>query len=116
MTILFSVRHVVNSNRIIIDSEEKIDPTSIYWTLEENDSLLRISDPLYLNKTFYLTKNHQEKFKNDTAIQKELYAENIPNKGSLINLSPPFVVWKKGKNDTIMVVKDNKNLSFVKRH
>lgn len=112
--ILFSVRHVVNSNRIIVSSEESINPTSIYWDVDEEDSLLRVKDPLYVDKEFILTELQFEKYKNDSMIFTELYSEAIPNKGALINLQPPFVLWKAGMNDTIKVFKAGKTLTFVK--
>lgn len=112
--ILFSVRHVVNSNRIIVSSEELINPTSIYWDVDEEDSLLRIKDPLYVDKEFVLTKMQFEKYKSDSLIYNELYSDTTPNKGALINLQPPFVLWKSGMNDTIKVFKAGKTLNFVK--
>ena len=112
--ILFSVRYIVNSNRIIVSSEELINPTSIYWDVDEEDSLLRVKDPLYVDKGFILTELQFEKYKNDSVIFTELYSESVPNKGSLINLQPPFVLWKAGMNDTIKVFKAGKTLTFVK--
>jgi hypothetical protein len=112
--ILLSVRHVVNSNRIIVSSEELINPTSIYWQVDEEDSLLRVKDPLYVDKGFILTEIQFEKYKNDSVIFNELYGESILNKGDLINLQPPFILWKAGMNDTIKVFKTGKTLNFVR--
>jgi len=112
--ILFSVRYVVNTNRIIVDTEESINPIEIFWEVNREDSLLRIKDPLYLNTNFYLIESQKEKYNDDTAIISELYNDSIPNQGSLVNLKPPFMLWKSGKNDTIKVFKNQKTLFFVK--
>lgn len=112
--LLFSVRHIVNTHRIIISSEELIDPVSIFWEVDKSDSLLRVKEPLYLGTNFILIDHQKNKYENDSAIYNELFADSIPNKGSVVNLNPPYVLWKLSKNDTIKVFKNNKTLSFVK--
>jgi hypothetical protein len=112
--ILFSVRYIVNTNRIIIGSEESINPVEIYWEVDDEDSILRLKDPLYVDKTFVLSKNQCEKFKKDSLISSELFVDTVPNEGALINLKPPYVLWKSGMNDTIKVFKYGRSLNFVK--
>ncbi len=113
-TVLFSVRYIVNSNRIIIGSEEAINAVEIFWYLDEEDSILRIKEPLYVDKSFVLSKSQLNKYKNDTIIYPELFGESVVNKGALINLKPPYVLWKVGMNDTIKVFKNGRSLKFVK--
>ena len=112
--ILFSVRYIVNANRIIIGTEEIINPTEIFWDVNPSDSLLRVKEPLFLDKTFILSKHQVKKYKQDSIIYAELYEDTIPNKGALINMQPPFIMWKTKKNDTIKVYKNGMSLNFVK--
>ena len=112
--ILFSVRHIVNTNRVIISSEESINPTEIFWGMDEEDTLIRIKDPLYLPSTFYLCKGQVLKYKSDEELTSQLFGDSVVKKGSIINLRPPYVLWKSANNDTIKVYKDSKTLNFVK--
>lgn len=113
--ILLSVRHIVNTNRVIISSVEAINPTEIFWELDDEDTLIRIKDPLYLPSTFYLCERQAVKYKKDSDFLNQLYGDSIAKKGSIINLKPPYVLWKSANNDTIKVYKDSKTLNFVKR-
>lgn len=112
--ILFSVRHIVNTNRVIISSVESINPTEIFWGMDEEDTLIRIKDPLYLPSTFYLCKGQVSKYKSDEELTSQLFGDSVVKKGSIINLKPPYVLWKSANNDTIKVYKDSKTLNFVK--
>jgi hypothetical protein len=106
VSILFSVRYIVNTTRIYVGYEEAINPTEIFWNIDSSDSILRVQDPLYLTKDYYLCNSHLERFKNDSVIMAELFKDSIPNKGSIINLKPPFVLWKNSQNDTIKIFKN----------
>jgi len=114
LIILFSVRYIVNTTRIFIGYEESINPVEIFWDIDDKDSILRVQDPLYMTKDYYLTKEHQNKIKEDSALTAQLFHDSVPNKGSIMNLKPPFVLWKSPKNDTVKIFKNEKTLRFVK--
>lgn len=115
LSILFSVRYVVNTTRIIIDYEQNINPTEIFWEVDKSDSTLRIQEPLYLSNNYYLSEKQKNAFYKDSIIGSQLYADSLPNKGSILNLKPPFVLWKSAKNDTVKVYKNQRTLKFVKK-
>lgn len=112
--ILFSVRHIVNTNRVIVSTVESIHPTEIFWEKDEKDTLIRIKDPLYLPSSFYLCQAQADKYMHDKELSAQLFGDSIAKKGSIINLKPPYVLWKSANNDTIKVYKDSKTLNFVK--
>lgn len=113
--IIFSVRHIVNTNRVIVSAVESINPTEIFWEMNEEDTLIRIKDPLYLPSSFYLCPLQTKKYEKDKDLTQQLFGDSIAKKGSIINLKPPYVLWKAANNDTIKVYKDSKTLNFVKR-
>ncbi|MBS7332572.1 MAG: hypothetical protein KIG88_03115 [Weeksellaceae bacterium] len=116
VVILFSVRYIVNTTRVFVGYEESVNPVEIKWQVDESDSVLRIQEPLYLANNYYICKSQTiETFtKNDSVIVKELFSDSTVNKGSVLNLKPPYVVWKNPKNDTLKVFKNEKTLRFVK--
>lgn len=116
LVILFSVRYIVNTTRILVDYEQQITPTEIFWEINKNDSTLRIKEPVYLTKSYYLSELQREAFKDNNEIYQELYHDSVPNKGSILNLKPPFILWKNNKNDTIRVFKNLKTLKFIKAY
>ena len=62
VALLFSVRHLVNTTRVFVGYEDSFSPTLIKWRLDEKDSTLRIKDPLYLKKDYYLIDYKNDKF------------------------------------------------------
>lgn len=114
IAILFSVRYIVNTTRIAIDYESGINPVEISWDINAQDSILRVKEPIYITKEYYLIDSQKEKYKSDSMITAQLFQDSIPNKGSILNLKPPFVLWKSAMNDTVKVFKNEKTLKFVK--
>lgn len=116
ITIILSVRYIVNTTRVFVGYEESVNPVEIKWQVDEVDSVLRVQEPMYLANNYYICKTHDIKSftKNDSVIVKELFSDSIANKGSVLNLKPPYILWKTAKNDTIKVFKNEKMLKFVK--
>jgi len=101
---------------VVVDYENSISTTEIFWNIDSNDSILRITEPVYVTKHYYLIDLQKQKYKDDSLIMAELYKDSVPNPGSVLNLKPPFILWKGEKNDTIKVFKNEKTLKFVKRN
>jgi len=80
----------------------------------DSDSTIRIKEPVYLNKDYYLIdyKENNDFIKEDSALYRDLYLDSI-NRGSIINLKTPYNIWKNKYNDTIHVFKNRKHLKFV---
>lgn len=114
VAILFSVRYIVNTTRIAVDYESSINPVEIFWEINSQDSVLRVREPLYITKEYRLVDSQKEKFRADPIIGEQLYSDSVSNPGSILNLEPPFVMWKSAKNDTVKVFKNEKTLKFVK--
>ena len=114
--ILFSVRYIVNSNKIYVDFEEKVDPVQIYWQMDSEDSILRIKEPLYLKDNYYLAENQKQKLTKDSIYINEISHDSISISGSLMNIKPPYILWKDAKNDTIKVFKSEFTYKFVRKH
>jgi len=116
VALLFSVRHLVNTTRVFVGYEDSFSPTLIKWSLDEKDSTLRIKDPLYLKKDYFLIDYKNDKFiKNDTILYADLMADSLTDKGCILNVKPPYYIWKEAKNDTLKVFKHNVTLKFTKR-
>ena len=114
--ILFSVRYIVNITRIFVDFEEQITPTEIFWEIDSNDSILRIKEPVYMSNNYFLCEKQIEKLsiRKDSVLLKEINNNSTKNKGSILNLRPPYVLWKSAKNDTVKVFKNEELLLFVR--
>ncbi|RLZ11622.1 hypothetical protein [Faecalibacter macacae] len=114
--ILFSVRYIVNVTRIFVDFEEKISPIEIFWEIDSNDSILRIKEPIYMSNNYFLCDKQRDKFtlNKDSVLLNEINNEFTENKGSILNLKPPYVLWKSAQNDTVKVFKNEKLLMFVR--
>ena len=65
-------------------------------------------------RIFFDYKN--DKFiKNDTILYADLMADSLTDKGCIMNVKPPYYIWKEAKNDTLKVFKHNVTLKFTKR-
>lgn len=113
--LIFSVRHIVNTTRIFVGYEDAFNPIYIRWSVDERDSTLRIKDPLYLRRGYYLANNSENSLKEkDSILYASLYNDSlIINKGSALNVAPPFYIWKEAKNDTLKIFKNGTTLKFV---
>lgn len=110
--ILLTVRYIVNHTRIYVNYETGISPTIINWDIE-SDSTMRIKEPIYLTKNYYLIDYPNDNFlKEDTILYRELFNDSV-NNGSIMNIKSPFNIWKNQYNDTIHVFKNRKHLKFV---
>lgn len=114
--ILFSVRYIVNTNKIYIDYEEKVDPVQIFWQMDLNDSSLRVKEPLYLKDKYFIAANQKHKLINDSIYINEINSDSISKPGSIMNIKPPYILWKDPKSDTIKVFKSNYTYKFVRIH
>lgn len=112
--ILFLVRYIVNNTRVFVGYEEGFSPTEIQWNCDKTDSILRVQEPLYLRNDYYLIHYNSQHVISDSVLKHELLNDSLPNKGSLMNVSPPYILWKNQKSDTIKLFKHNKTLKFVK--
>ncbi len=116
VVLLFSVRHLVNTTRIFVDNEDGFNPILVKWNLDEKDSTLRIKDPLYLKKDYFLIGYKNDSFiKNDTVLYADLMSDSLVNKGCVLNVQPPYYIWKEAKNDTLKIFKQNVTLKFTKK-
>lgn len=116
LVILFSVRYIVNTTRVFVGYEEAINPVEIKWEVDKVDSVLRVQEPVYLANNYYICKTQSQEYfsENDSIIVMELFSDSIVNKGSFLNLKPPYILWKNPKNDTLKVFKNERTLKFVK--
>ena len=113
--LIFSVRHIVNTTRIFVGYEDAFNPIYIKWSVDDRDSTLRIKDPLYLRKGYYLTDNSVNSLKEkDSILYTDLFNDSLTeDKGSALNVKPPFYIWKEAKNDTLKFFKNGTTLKFV---
>jgi len=112
--LIFSVRHIVNTTRTFVSFETGFNPVMIRWDIDKNDSTLRIKEPIFLRKDYHLIK-YDNKFliKNDSILFAELENDSIPDKGNLLNIKPPYYIWKEANNDTLKVFKHGVTLKFT---
>ena len=117
LAIIFSVRHIVNTTRIFIGYEESISPVEILWDIDREDSILRVEDPMYLANNYFLSEDQKSRLieSADSLVIAEVYSDSTENKGSILNLRAPYVLWKNPKNDTIKVFKNERMLMFIKK-
>ena len=84
--------------------------------MDDKDSTLRVKDPLYLKKDYYLIDYKDTSFiKNDTVLYADLFSDSLKNKGSVMNIKPPYYIWKDQNNDTLKIFKHNITLKFIKK-
>lgn len=114
LLILFSVRHIVNTNKIYVDYEEKVDPVQIFWAMDVSDSSLRLKEPLYIKDNYFIAENQIFKLKKDSIYINEINNDSIRKAGSLLNINPPYVLWKDAKSDTVKVFKSHYTYKFVR--
>ena len=114
--LIFSVRHIVNTTRIFVGYEDGFNPVNIKWNFDEKDSTLRVKDPIYVRNDYYLIDYKDKAFlKKDTILYAELFEDSLAVKGNVLNLKPPYFLWKEAKNDTLKVFKHNVTLKFTKK-
>ncbi|WP_334126632.1 hypothetical protein [Empedobacter brevis] len=114
--LIFSVRHIVNTTRIFVSYEDGFNPIHIKWNFDPKDSTLRVKDPMYLKNEYYLIDYKDKSFlKKDTVLYAELYDDSLTNKGNILNIQPPYFLWKEAKNDTLKVFKHSITLKFTKK-
>lgn len=114
--LIFSVRHIVNTTRIFVGYNDAFNPIYIKWSFDERDSTLRIKDPLYLKKGYYLADNSEIFLKQkDSILHADLFNDSLSllDKGSALNVKPPFYIWKEANNDTLKFFKNGTTLKFV---
>ena len=114
--ILFSVRYIVNTNKIYIDYEERVDPVQIFWQMDVSDSSLRVKEPLYLKDNYFIAKNQLHKLIKDSVYINEISDDSVSKPGSIMNIKPPYILWKDAKSDTIKVFKSDYTYKFVRQH
>ncbi|WP_413533840.1 hypothetical protein [Empedobacter brevis] len=115
-SLIFSVRHIVNTTRIFVGYEDGFNPINIKWNFDEKDSTLRVKDPIYLTNDYYLIDYTDKTFlKKDSILYAELFEDSLNIKGNVFNLKPPYFLWKEAKNDTLKVFKHNITLKFTKK-
>ncbi|GGE88127.1 hypothetical protein GCM10010984_02310 [Chishuiella changwenlii] len=109
------MRYIVNTTRVFVGYNDGFNPIYIKWSVDERDSTLRIKDPLYLRKGYYLADNSESSLKEkDSILYADLFSDSlIVNKGSALNVKPPFYIWKEAKNDTLKFFKNGTTLKFV---
>ena len=114
--IIFSVRYIVNTTRVFVGYEESINPIEIKWEIDAADSVLRVQDPVYLANNYYICNSQSRHYfkEKDSILVDELFSDSIANRGSVLNLKPPYILWKNPKNDTLKVFKNDRTLKFVK--
>ncbi|MBO6213612.1 hypothetical protein, partial [Algoriella sp.] len=90
VALIFSVRHIINTTRIFVSYEDGFNPIHIKWNMDDKDSTLRVKDPLYLKKDYYLINYKDQSFiKNDTVLYADLLSDSLNNKGCVLNIKPP---------------------------
>ncbi|MBO6212448.1 hypothetical protein, partial [Algoriella sp.] len=116
VALIFSVRHIVNTTRIFVSYEDGFNPIHVKWNMDDKDSTLRVKDPLYLKKDYYLIDYKDQSFiKNDTVLYADLLSDSLNNKGCVLNIKPPYYIWKEQNNDTLKVFKHSITLKFTKK-
>lgn len=110
VALILMVRFVLDSSKILVDKAMPINPYYIDWKLE-NDGLLRLNDPYYLQTRHKFIRVNLEKLKLDTSIYNPLILRSETG-GSLRDIEPPYLLWKKANNDTIHILKNNILLDF----
>ncbi len=116
VVLIFSVRHLVNTTRIFVGYESGFNPVHVKWNFEKRDSTLRIKDPIYLRKDYYLIKYHDQSFiEHDSLLYADLFSDSVVNKGNALNIEPPYFIWKEPKNDTLKIFQRNITLKFTRR-
>lgn len=114
--LIFSIRHIVNTTRVFVGYEDGFNPIHIKWNLDPRDSTLRVKDPMYLRNEYYLVKNQDKLFlSKDTILYAEMFDDSLETKGNVLNIHPPYFLWKEAKNDTLKVFKNNVTLKFTKK-
>lgn len=112
--LIFSVRYVVNTTRMFVSFETGFNPVLIKWDIDKSDSTLRIKEPIFLRKDYQLIKYDDNSFiQNDSVLFADLESDSIPNKGNLLNIQPPYYIWKEANNDTLKVFKHGVTLKFT---
>lgn len=110
IALILLVRFVLNTSRIYIDRSYPINPYYITWNLEK-DGLLRLNDPYYMQTKHIFIRENLEKLKLDTSIYNPLILRTTTN-STMVDVEPPYLLWKKANNDTIYIMKNNIILRF----
>lgn len=114
--LIFSVRHIVNTTRIFVSYEDGFNPIHIKWNVDAKDSTLRVKDPMYLKNEYYLIDYKDKSFlEKDTVMYAEMFDDSLATKGNILNIQPPYFIWKDAKNDTLKVFKRSITLKFTKK-
>lgn len=108
--LIFLVRFVLNSSKIMVDESMLIHPYKIEWGLER-DQTLRINEPFFLDTDLPLIQEDLDKIKSDSAIY-SLLILNPEHGGTLRDLKYPYLIWKNEHSDTIHILKNNIVLNF----
>ncbi|MDD3771040.1 MAG: hypothetical protein RBT46_07635 [Weeksellaceae bacterium] len=111
LLLLFMVRYVLDSSKVIIDKSLVIRPFKVHWS-PNSDGLLRINEPFYLNTNAKFIVVDLNKLATDEEIYNSLILRSQTN-SSLRDISPPFTIWKHENNDTIHIMKNNLVLDFI---
>lgn len=100
IALVFMVRFVLNSSKIMVDESMPIHPFEIDWGLERDGSL-RVNDPFYLDADAHL-------FPNETIHLSPTAAEEL----QLKDLKYPYLIWKNKGSDTLHVIKNDEHFKF----
>lgn len=100
IALIFMVRFVLNSSKIMVNESMPIHAFQIEWGLERDGSL-RVNDPFYLDTEIKL-------FPNET-LQFNAYTTEIMQ---LKDLKHPYLIWKNKDSDTLHVVKNDEHYKF----
>lgn len=116
IVLIFSVRYIVNTTRVFVGYEDGFNPIQIKWDMDSRDSTLRVKDPMYLKDEYYLIHYTDQSFlEKDSVLYAEMFDDSLTTKGNLLNIKPPYFLWKEAKNDTLKVFKNSITLKFTKK-
>lgn len=110
IALIAMVRFVLDASKIYVDKNMPINPYYIDWKVE-NNGLLRLNDPYYLQTKHRFIRENLDKLKLDTGIYNPLIIHSKTG-GTLVDVQHPYILWKKANNDTIHVLKNNILLNF----
>lgn len=110
VALVFMVRFVLNSSKVLVDKSTPINPHYIEWDLERDGSL-RINEPYFLATDIEFIQTDLDKLKVDSSIYVPLIKESTSG-STLKDVKKPYLIWKNANSDTVHVVKNNIVLKF----
>lgn len=110
VALVFMVRFVLNSSKVLVDISTPINPHYIEWDLERDGSL-RINEPYFLATDIEFIPTDLDKLKVDSSLYVALVKESTSG-STLKDVKKPYLIWKNANSDTVHVVKNNIVLKF----